>query len=114
MAVIDATARMVPGVVQNGNTVAESHTDGLLEYPQYTRPPVFHGKEVPPILLSGHAAKISQWRRYMSLVRTKEKRPDMFDSVTLSREDIKLLESGEPGCPPQKQKKILKGENKDE
>lgn len=114
MAVIDATARMIPGVIQNGNTESESHADGLLEYPQYTRPPVFHGKEVPPILLSGHEAKIGQWRRYMSLVRTKNKRPDLFDSVLLDDKDKKLLESGEPECPPQKQKKILKGENTDE
>ena len=99
MVVIDAVARMVPGVIQNGNASAESHTDGLLEYPQYTRPPVFLGKEVPPILLSGHEEKIRLWRRYMSLVRTKEKRPDLFEKLDLSADDIKLLENGEPPCP---------------
>ncbi|MBO4897634.1 MAG: tRNA (guanosine(37)-N1)-methyltransferase TrmD [Clostridia bacterium] len=99
MVVIDAVARMIPGVIQNGNAATESHTEGLLEYPQYTRPPVFHGKEVPPILLSGHEAKIKQWRRYMSLIRTKEKRPDLFEKLDLSKEDIKLLEEGEPPCP---------------
>lgn len=99
MVVIDAVARMIPGVIQNGNAAAESHTQGLLEYPQYTRPPVFHGMEVPPILLSGHEAKIKQWRRYMSLIRTKEKRPDLFQKLDLSKEDINLLSEGEPPCP---------------
>lgn len=78
MAVIDAVARMLPGVVQNGNSQTESHSDGLLEYPQYTRPPVFMGREVPPILLSGHEAKIKEWRYEQSVLRTKQKRPDML------------------------------------
>ena len=99
MVVIDAVARMIPGVIQNGNASTESHSEGLLEYPQYTRPPIFLGKEVPPILLSGHEAKIRQWRRYMSLMRTKEKRPDLFEKLDLSKEDIKLMEEGEPPCP---------------
>ena len=99
MTVIDATARMVPGVIQNGNAETESHSGGLLEYPQYTRPPEFHGREVPKILLSGHEAKIKQWRRYMSLVRTRDKRPDMFEKLELTKDDIKLIEGGEPPCP---------------
>ncbi len=78
MAIIDSVARMIPGVVQNGNSQTESHSDGLLEYPQYTRPPVFMGREVPPILLSGHEAKIREWRYNKSLERTKQKRPDML------------------------------------
>lgn len=91
MAIIDAVARMVPGVIQNGNAGTESHSDGLLEYPQYTRPPKFHEREVPEILLSGHDAKIRQWRRKQSLLRTKVKRPDMFEKIELTKEDNKLL-----------------------
>jgi len=79
MAVIDAVARMVPGVVQHGNSESESLADGLLEYPQYTRPPEFMGRHVPEILLSGHQAKIAEWRRQKSLERTREKRPDLLE-----------------------------------
>lgn len=92
MAVTDAVARMIGGVVQNGNSLTESHSDGLLEYPQYTRPPEFHGRTVPEILLSGHDANIKKWRRKQSLLRTKAKRPDMFDKFQLTEEDKKLLE----------------------
>jgi len=91
MAIIDAVSRMVPGVIQNGNAGTESHSDGLLEYPQYTRPPRFRGREVPEILLSGHDAKIRAWRRKQSLLRTKVKRPDMFEKIELTKEDKKLL-----------------------
>lgn len=91
MAIIDAVARMVPGVIQNGNAGTESHSDGLLEYPQYTRPPRFREREVPEILLSGHDAKIKQWRRKQSLLRTKVNRPDMFEKLELTTEDKKLL-----------------------
>ncbi len=79
MAVIDAVARMVPGVVQHGNSESESLADGLLEYPQYTRPPEFMGRHVPEILLSGHQAKIAEWRKQKSLERTREKRPDLLE-----------------------------------
>ncbi len=79
MTVIDAVARMVPGVVQHGNSESESLSDGLLEYPQYTRPPEFMGRRVPDILLSGHQAKIAEWRRQKSLERTMAKRPDLLE-----------------------------------
>ncbi len=79
MAVIDAVARMVPGVVQHGNSESESLSDGLLEYPQYTRPPEFLGRHVPEILLSGHQAKIAAWRKEQSLERTRRKRPDLLE-----------------------------------
>ncbi len=78
MAVIDAVARMIPGVVQNGNSESESLSDGLLEYPQYTRPPEFLGKKVPEILLSGNHAEITKWRHQKALERTAEKRPDLL------------------------------------
>lgn len=92
MAVIDATARMIPGVIKNGNSEEESHSDGLLEYPQYTRPPVFMNKEVPPILLSGHDANIKKWRREQSIIRTAKKRPDLLYKVKFeSKADIETL-----------------------
>ena len=92
MAVIDATARMIPGVIQNGNSEMESHSDGLLEYPQYTRPPEFMGREVPPILLSGHEAKIKKWRREQSIIRTAKKRPDLLHKIKFeSCDDLETL-----------------------
>ncbi len=81
MAVIDAVARMVPGVIQHGNSESESLSDGLLEYPQYTRPPEFMGRKVPEILLSGHQAKIAAWRKEQSIKRTAEKRPDLLERM---------------------------------
>lgn len=81
MAVIDALARMVPGVVQHGNSESESLSDGLLEYPQYTRPPEFMGRKVPEILLSGHQAKIAAWRHEQSLERTRRKRPELLERM---------------------------------
>ncbi|MEN2740723.1 tRNA (guanosine(37)-N1)-methyltransferase TrmD [Microbacterium sp. X-17] len=78
MAMIEAVARLVPGVVGNPESlVEESHEDGLLEYPIYTKPPVWRGLEVPPILLSGHHGAIAEWRREQSLARTRERRPDL-------------------------------------
>lgn len=79
MTVIDAVSRMIDGVLSNEDSFTdESHYDGLLEYPHYTRPPVFMGREVPGVLLSGDHAKIAAWRRHQSLLITKEKRPDMY------------------------------------
>ncbi len=93
MAVADAVCRMVPGVLSDAECFTEeSHFSGALEYPQYTRPAVWHGKEVPEVLLSGHHAKIMDWRRRESLLRTKAKRPDMFEKLTLSKKDKKLLD----------------------
>ncbi len=77
--VADSVARMLPGVLSdNASFEDESHYSGLLEYPQYTRPFEWHGKKVPEVLLSGHHANIEKWRHEQSLVRTKQKRPDMF------------------------------------
>jgi tRNA (guanine37-N1)-methyltransferase len=79
MAVIEAVSRLIPGVVGNPDSlVEESHEDGLLEYPSYTKPSVWRGHEVPPILLSGNHAAIAAWRREQSLERTRVQRPDLL------------------------------------
>ncbi len=79
MAVIEAVSRLVPGVVGNPDSlVEESHEDGLLEYPSYTKPAVWRGMEVPPVLLSGNHAAIAAWRREQSVERTKRHRPDLL------------------------------------
>ncbi len=79
MAVIDATSRMIEGVLSSRESFTdESHFNGLLEYPQYTRPYEFHGRRVPDILLSGDHAKIAKWRQEQSLAETREKRPDLL------------------------------------
>ena len=97
MAVADAVCRMVPGVLPDPECFEEeSHWNGLLEYPQYSRPAVWHGREVPTILLSGNHEKVAQWRRKQSLCRTKERRPDMYEKLDLSsKQDRKLLKEME-------------------
>ena len=80
MVVCDAVSRMVPGVLTNEMSgVGESFEEGLLEYPQYTRPEVWMGKAVPPILISGDHAKVDKWRFEQSLERTRDRRPDLYD-----------------------------------
>ncbi len=93
MAVTDAVCRMVPGVLSDPDCYEnESHWDNMLEYPQYSRPAVWHDREVPPILLSGNHAAVDKWRRKMSIVRTRERRPDMYEKLDLSsKQDKKLL-----------------------
>ncbi len=94
MAVTDAIARMLPGVLSDEECFSEeSHYDGLLEYPQYTRPAVWHDKEVPEILLSGHHANIKKWRREQSIIRTYKKRPDMLERAPLSQKEKLFLEN---------------------
>jgi len=79
MTVVDAVARLVPGVLGSDESAGEeSFSDGLLEYPQYTRPPEFRGLKVPPVLLSGNHSEIARWRREMSLQKTKMVRPDLL------------------------------------
>lgn len=81
MVVMDAIARLVPGVLNNEESAeTESFSDGLLEYPQYTRPPEILGRRVPDILLSGHHEKVREWRREQSLRRTKAQRPDLYQA----------------------------------
>jgi tRNA (guanine37-N1)-methyltransferase len=92
MVIIDSTCRLVPGVLgSSGSFEEESFYDGLIEYPQYTRPEVYLGMKVPEILLSGHHEKVRKWRRYQSLKRTMEARPDLLEKAILSEEDRKLL-----------------------
>ncbi len=80
LVMVDAIARLVPGVVSNeDSTKYETFHEGLLEYPQYTRPEEFMGRKVPEVLLSGHHANIERWRREQSLLRTKDRRPDLLD-----------------------------------
>lgn len=94
LVVIDATGRLVPGVLGKSISLAhESFNDGLLESPHYTKPPVFRGMEVPAILRSGNHAEIERWRRRESLRRTLSRRPDLLKSADLSEEDRRFLES---------------------
>ena len=80
MVMVDAIARLVPGVLHNSDSaVTESFYDGLLEYPQYSRPEVWRDKKVPEVLLSGDHAKVDAWRRLQSLERTKKMRPDLYE-----------------------------------
>ena len=88
----DSIARMIDGVLPNDEAKElESHYSGLLEYPQYTRPPEWHGRKVPDILLSGHHGNIDKWRREKSLERTLERRPDMLKSAELKKKDREYL-----------------------
>lgn len=81
MVMVDAIARLVPGVLHNmDSAVTESFGDGLLEYPQYSRPEIWHDKRVPPVLLSGDHAKVDAWRLEQSILRTKERRPDLYEA----------------------------------
>ncbi len=93
LTVADAVCRMLPGVLSEDICFEEeSHFDGLLEYPQYTKPAVWHDRPVPDVLLSGNHAKINDWRRAESLLITLKKRPDMLVFDNLSDKDKKLLE----------------------
>jgi tRNA (guanine37-N1)-methyltransferase len=92
MVVVDAVARLIPGVLGCGEShLDESHSGGLLEYPHYTRPPEFRDMAVPEILLSGNHAAIAKWRRKESLKRTLERRPELLAKADLSKADQKLL-----------------------
>jgi tRNA (guanine37-N1)-methyltransferase len=92
MVIIDAVSRLLPGVLNEPESIVEeSHTSGLLEYPQYTRPPVFRGWEIPEILLSGHHAAIAQWRHEQSLLRTAQRRPDLLSQIDLTDKEKKFL-----------------------
>ncbi|GLI19265.1 tRNA (guanosine(37)-N1)-methyltransferase TrmD [Tepidanaerobacter syntrophicus] len=93
LAVTDSVIRLVPGVLGSSDSpVDESFCNNLLEYPQYTRPEIYRGLKVPDVLLSGDHKKIEIYRRKAALIRTKEKRPDLFEKIELTEEDRKLLE----------------------
>ncbi len=90
--VIDSISRLIPGVLGDRESILEeSFSDGLLEYPHYTRPPVVNGDKVPEILLSGDHQKINQWRRVQSLKNTYLKRPDLIDRSNLSEDEIEII-----------------------
>lgn len=92
MVLADAVCRMLDGVLPNDEAKSlESHYNGLLEYPQYTRPPVWHGVSVPDVLLSGHHENIEKWRHEQSLLRTFLRRPDLLETAELSEKDRKFL-----------------------
>ena len=93
MVMVDAISRMVPGVLHNDVSAEfESFQDNLLEYPQYSRPEEWHGKKVPPVLLSGHHANIEKWRREQSILRTYERRPDLLEKSSLTEKEKKWLD----------------------
>ena len=92
LVIVDAVARLVPGVVGDEQSVArDTFATGLLDFPQYTRPAEFEGLSVPPVLLSGHHAEIERWRRREALRRTLERRPELVDTATLGPDDRRLL-----------------------
>ena len=91
MVIVDATTRLLPGVIEAASLTEESHTSGILEGPHYTRPIEFRERGVPPILLSGHHAKITRWRRREALRRTLRFRPDLLESAALTPEDQRDL-----------------------
>ena len=92
MIIVDAVSRLLPGVLTEGSTDDESHSNNLLEYPQYTRPAEFRGWRVPDVLLSGNHAQIARWRRKESLRKTRQRRPDLFTKVDVSnKQDVKIM-----------------------
>ena len=94
MVMIDCISRLVPGVLNNESSAEEeSFYDNLLEYPQYTRPEVFRGMEVPEVLLSGHHKNIEEWRRRQSIRRTLERRPDLLEEARLTLKEAEYLDS---------------------
>jgi len=93
LVLLEATSRLVPGVIKEAQShQQDSFTQGLLDYPHYTRPPEFRGLVVPEILTSGHHAKIAEWRRRQALLRTKQRRPDLLERAELTAKDLTWLE----------------------
>ncbi len=93
MCVIDSVSRLIGGVLNKEESfMDESFSDGLLEYPQYTRPPVFNGRGIPEVLTSGHHGKVDEWRRQKSLERTLKKRPDLLEKANLTQKDKEYLD----------------------
>lgn len=102
MVVVEAVARLLPGVMGNADSASEeSFAEGLLEYPQYTRPQVFRGWAVPQVLLSGDHGAVARWRRAMALRRTMERRPDLIEARGgLTEEERRLVEELAGSFPP--------------
>ena len=96
MIMVDTISRLIPGVLHNDVSAEfESFQDNLLEYPQYSRPEVWHEKQVPPILLSGHHANIEKWRREQSVIRTAKNRPDLLEKAELTEKERKIAENAQ-------------------
>lgn len=93
MILIDVLARLVPGVILEESVVEDSLTDGLLKYPQYTKPRSYKGYDVPDVLLSGHHEEIAKWRNKMSLITTYKKRPDLLEKKDLTEEELLIVKS---------------------
>ena len=93
MVLLESVSRYVDGVLSGDSIKDESFSNGLLEYPQYTKPEIFNNKKVPEVLLSGHHANIDKWRRNQALKVTLEKRPELLEKANLTEEDKKFLES---------------------
>jgi tRNA (guanine37-N1)-methyltransferase len=92
LVVLDATLRLVPGVLGNADSVQhESFSEGLLEHPHFTRPSSWEGHDVPDVLLSGHHARIDTWRRRQSLLKTARMRPELLEHVSLTAEENEFL-----------------------
>ncbi len=92
MVMVDAISRLVPGVLHNDVSAEfESFQDNLLEYPQYSRPEVWHEKKVPEVLMSGHHANIEKWRREQSVIRTAKRRPDLLWKAELTEKEKELV-----------------------
>ena len=98
---VDTIYRLVDGVISSESLVEESHSDGLLEYPQYTRPAVFRGREVPAVLLNGNHAEINKWRRQQALIKTKAMRPDLLEKAKLTKKDLEFLNRLESETKPE-------------
>lgn len=99
LVVTDAVVRLVPGVLGNAASPLDESFSGLLEYPQYTRPPVYRGQAVPEVLISGHHEQVRRWRRQQALRRTAQRRPDLLARAELTEEDWRLLGEAEAGSP---------------
>lgn len=98
MTVIDTVSRLIPGVLAAEESYEnESHYNGLLEYPQYTRPPVWRDRKIPDILISGHHANIEKWKREQSLINTINKRPDMLKKAELTKQDKEFIKKYKEG-----------------
>lgn len=91
ISICDSIIRLLPSVLREGATIEESHENGILEYPQYTKPVEYMGEKVPEILLSGNHEKIKKWKRKEALLDTKRLRPDLFEKLELTEEDKELL-----------------------
>jgi tRNA (guanine37-N1)-methyltransferase len=97
MVISDAVVRLIPGVLgSESSAVNDSFSEGLLDYPQYTRPPEFNGMAVPEVLLSGHHAKIEQWRREQAVIRTAKRRPELLREASLTEREKEMLLEIEP------------------